>query len=241
MSSEAEDSVKNAPSSFEMIETDSGERETVLLIRTAERRDAPAVARILVSAFPALYNSTFGNLGTDRLIALLTHLYLAGNLSLTTTQVAEREGEVVGLAILHFGESIGRGSAWSYGRLLIRKLGLFRSVRAFFGGLGANSMLDRRIPRAPDLVYVEALAVAESERSKGIGARLLQAAMDQTREQGRSRLALHVLQSNTGARRLYQRMGFRPWEHTPARRFFGSLFARRVPTWATLLLVRPVA
>src|SRR5579871_1904195 len=70
-----------------------------LHIRMAQRADAPAMARILVQAFPELYRVTFGDLHPEQLTALMTQLYLAENLSLTTTQVAEREGRVVGLAI----------------------------------------------------------------------------------------------------------------------------------------------
>jgi ribosomal protein S18 acetylase RimI-like enzyme len=211
-----------------------------LRIRDATEEDAPVIARILVQAFPGLYRSTFGNLGAKRLTTLLTQLYLAGNLSLETTYVAEREGQVVGLAILHIGKSIGRGSAWAYGRRLLRHLGLFRAWRAFVGGLGANAMLDRRIPRAPDLAYIEALAVAEEERGKGIGTLLIESAMEWTQAQRRTRIALHVLNSNTGAQRLYQRMGFQPWDLTPTRRFWGSLFARRAPRWSAMLMVRSV-
>ncbi|HLK57261.1 MAG TPA: GNAT family N-acetyltransferase, partial [Chthonomonadaceae bacterium] len=136
---------------------------------------------------------------------------------------------------------IGRGSAWAYGRLLLRHLSLFQAARAFFGGLSANAMLNRRIPHAPDLTYIEALAVAAEERNRGIGTQLLNSAIAWTRAQSRSRLALHVLYSNAGARRLYERMGFQPWSVPPTHRFFTTLFARRIPPWSTLLLVRPVA
>lgn len=184
-----------------------------LQVRAARPEDAERVSAILAEAFPGLYRATFGRLDIPAVARLLTALYHAGTLSLETTRVCEREGTVVGVVILHVGHSVGRGTAGAFWRALYAQLGLLRASRAFVGGLSANTFLNQRIPRAPDLVYIEALAVAEPERGRGIGTRLLEDAMQWTRESApvRSRLALHVLYSNTGARRLYERMGFRPW------------------------------
>ncbi|HLV80485.1 MAG TPA: GNAT family N-acetyltransferase [Chthonomonadaceae bacterium] len=184
-----------------------------LRVRLAGPEDAGAVSAILAEAFPGLYRATFGRLDAAEIARLLQALYRAGTLSLDTTLVCERASVVAGLAILHTGPSVGRGSAGAYWRAVYEELGLLRGLRAFFGGLSANAFLNQRIPRAPDLVYIEALAVAEPVRGCGIGTLLLEDAVRWTRAcpPGRSRLALHVLYSNTGARRLYERMGFRPW------------------------------
>ena len=240
MSSGAADAEENRAHPTGERVPEQSKAENGLRIRAADAYDVNAIARLLVQAFPSLYSTTFGNLGTQKLTALLSHLYVVGTLSKETTLVAEREGRIVGLAILHFGNSIGRGSVWTFGLLLLRRLNPFQAVRAFFGGLCANAMLDRRIPRAPDLAYVEALAVAEGERGKGIGTHLLEEALTQAKARGRSRMALHVLQSNTRARHLYERIGFRPWERTPPRRSSGALFSRRASGWSALLLVRPI-
>lgn len=208
-----------------------------LPVRAARQEDAEAVATILAESFPALYRSTFGNLGVEETAWLLTELYRAGHLSLEATRVCERGGRVVGIAILHLGEAIGRGSALGFVRLLLRQLGLWRALRAFFGGLSTNLYLSRRIPHGPDLVYIEALAVLEAERGRGVGTRLLADAEEWTRARGRSRLALHVLLTNKGARRLYERHGFRPWRDPAA---VQGLFSRPRTPWTALLLSRSV-
>jgi ribosomal protein S18 acetylase RimI-like enzyme len=215
-------------------ETAAEPATAALKIRDARKEDSDAVAGILAEAFPALYRATFGPLDEPTRARLLTALYDAGTLSLTHTRVCERDGKVIGLAVLHVGESIGRGRVGDYWRLLVRQLGLWRAVRAFCGSLFTNAYLNGRIPHAADLVYIEALAVASEERGHGIGTRLLHDAVAWTQAHGRSRLALNVLQSNTGARRLYERLGFRLWHEE-------SLRARLIPSWGSLLMARPTA
>lgn len=53
------------------------------------------------------------------------------------------------------------------------------------------------------------IAVVESRRGKGIGATLLSAMIDLSRDHGVRELYLEVRVSNTGAQRLYQRHGFK--------------------------------
>jgi GNAT superfamily N-acetyltransferase len=202
----------------------SGSASESLQVRAARPEDAEAVGAILAEAFPGLYRATFGRLEIAAVARLLAALYHAGTLSLETTRVCERGGRVAGVVILHVGRSIGRGTAGAYWRTLSQQLGLLRGLRAFFGGLSANTFLNQRIPRAPDLAYIEALAVAASDRGHGIGTLLLEDTARWARESSpsRSRLALHVLYSNTGARRLYERMGFRPWNPRQRRWTRGS-------------------
>ncbi|MHB0874602.1 MAG: GNAT family N-acetyltransferase [Anaerolineae bacterium] len=57
-------------------------------------------------------------------------------------------------------------------------------------------------------VHIEALAVRGDYRGRGIGARLIDATADLAREQGISVLSLDVVDTNPGARRLYERLGF---------------------------------
>lgn len=54
-----------------------------------------------------------------------------------------------------------------------------------------------------------ALAVAPSMTGQGIGRRLVEAVIEAARREGRHRVVLSVLDSNTTARRLYERLGFR--------------------------------
>jgi len=212
------------------------ERETAWRIRTATKADSEVIARILVEAFPTLYEFAFGVAASEKNVAILTELFQAGHLALDKTRVCERDGEVVGLTILHTGDPIGRGSHWGYARLLRRHLALVPAARAYFGGLGANRTLVRRMPHGRDLLYIEALAVHPDARGKGIGTRLLEDAFAWAVADSRSRVALHVLHSNTGARRLYERMGFALWQPNVWHRLRNR--AAPTTTWSALLMLK---
>ncbi len=203
-------------------------------IRAAKFEDAAQVSLILAEAFPSLYTWAFGRLSTQQTAGMLRALYDADTLTLTTTQVAEQNNMVAGVAILHIGDSIGRGTMRAYWNVVRSQLHLLPAVRAFAGGVFANWAIHKRIPHENDLVYIEALAVGVAWRGQGIGTRLLSEASAWGHARNRPRMALHVLQSNTGARRLYERMGFHlacP-EPRPARP--GS----RRQGWTSLLMTR---
>lgn len=61
---------------------------------------------------------------------------------------------------------------------------------------------------ADDEWYVDALAVFKDWGRKGIGARLLRDAERLARQQSYAKIALSVAQDNTGAIRLYTRLGY---------------------------------
>jgi GNAT superfamily N-acetyltransferase len=208
---------------------------TEITIRAAQETDREAVAMILAQAFPALYDSTFGRLGEARQARLLHALYRDGLLSLETTRIAVHHHEAVGVCILHTGKDIGRGSLDDFWRSLRSELGWFRAIRALIGGLTTNAFLNSRIPRAADLVYIEALAVRSDKQGKGIGTALLHDAEIWTRDAKRTRLALHVLVRNEGARRLYERHGYVQWHTAPQR---WHIPENRRSAWAALLMVR---
>ncbi|MCW3100497.1 MAG: acetyltransferase [Chthonomonadaceae bacterium] len=210
--------------------------ETELKVRTAATDDSEVIARILVEAFPALYEMAFGIVSEEKNVEILTALFQASHLALDKTRVCVRDGQIVGLTILHVGDPIGRGRARDYARLLRRHLQPGAVWRAFFGGLSANRTLVRRMPHGPDLLYIEALAVLHGERGKGVGTLLLQDAFDWAIADGRTRLALHVLHSNTGARRLYEKMGFTLWQPTVWDRLRNRVAP--VTTWSALLMLR---
>ncbi|PVX27479.1 MAG: hypothetical protein CW716_02095 [Candidatus Bathyarchaeum sp.] len=71
---------------------------------------------------------------------------------------------------------------------------------------GAVFMMNRT---KPNEVYVESLAVSEKERAKGIGKKLLKAAIDYARLEGFSSVRLDVIGTNRDAKRLYERFGFK--------------------------------
>lgn len=201
-------------------------------VRSASAGDAPEIAVILTEAFPTLYRIAFGTLDSSATAGLLAGLYQSEHLPVSGIRVAEIGNLVAGLAILHEGEPLVRGRIRDYWQLLRSRLGLFRSLRAFTGGLVLAWQLDRRIPRAADLVYIEALAVRAGMRNRGIGTLLLRDAASVAARSGRQRVALHVMVSNAGARKLYERLGFAPWH--PAGR------ATAPQEWGAILLQAPL-
>jgi ribosomal protein S18 acetylase RimI-like enzyme len=58
------------------------------------------------------------------------------------------------------------------------------------------------------VLEIRGLAVDPARQGEGIGTRLLDAAVTRAREEGRRRLLLRVLSTNSPARRLYERHGF---------------------------------
>lgn len=62
---------------------------------------------------------------------------------------------------------------------------------------------------APGTWYVNVLAVVPEQRGKGFGTRLLARAEEAAREQQKNGLSVVVSDANHGARRLYERCGYR--------------------------------
>ena len=80
------------------------------------------------------------------------------------------------------------------------------------GGIGAR------------VVHVNAIAVAPSQRGKGIGQRLIQEAERSAKQRGAKRLSLHTAQANVAALSLFLRCGFSITQRSP------SGYSRSQPT-----------
>lgn len=66
------------------------------------------------------------------------------------------------------------------------------------------------------LVNVHDVVVAPSHRGRGIAARMFEQVEVLARERGACKLTLEVLQGNTSARNVYQRLGFTDYQLDPA-------------------------
>ncbi|MCW2884888.1 MAG: hypothetical protein QOE54_6850 [Streptosporangiaceae bacterium] len=64
------------------------------------------------------------------------------------------------------------------------------------------------VPSGAHVRQIQGLAVDPTERRRGLGRALLDAALDEARRQGAIRVTLRVLSVNTNARRLYESLGF---------------------------------
>lgn len=63
-------------------------------------------------------------------------------------------------------------------------------------------------PSGTHVRQIQGLAVAAEARGRGIGRRLIEAAVEESRRQGARKLTLRVLAGNAPALRLYERTGF---------------------------------
>ena len=120
--------------------------------------------------------------------------------------VAVRAGELLGMLGLASGVGSYRGGLlaipWDP-RPFLDLLGLRGAVRAALG-----LRLTQHRP-ASDELYVDGVAVAVAARGQGIGSRLLAEAMLIAREEGLRWLRLDVIDTNSRARALYERLGYR--------------------------------
>lgn len=80
-------------------------------------------------------------------------------------------------------------------------------IRAIFG-MGCLALLDS--DKADDLLVMDGITVAEAYRGRGIGTKLLKAIVDLAADAGKTAVQLSVIDTNPGARRLYERFGFTP-------------------------------
>ena len=114
--------------------------------------------------------------------------------------VAVLDGQLVGLAGFHYDERSFTGAGgWG---TLFEHLGLWGTLRAAVG-----FALFERTPE-PDELLMDGICVAAEARGQGLGTRLLRALCDHGRELGLARVRLDVIDTNPGARRLYEREGF---------------------------------
>lgn len=74
---------------------------------------------------------------------------------------------------------------------------------------------------APGSWYVNAVATTQAQRGRGVGTRLMALAESLAEETGARDVSLIVAEENAGARRLYERLGYRPVARRPIVPFAG--------------------
>lgn len=80
---------------------------------------------------------------------------------------------------------------------------------------GSDVFAPYRYLEAPGTWYICGVALRPEFRGRGIGTQLLQIAREQAREHGHERLSLVVFAENTGAVRLYRRLGYEIIKRAP--------------------------
>lgn len=119
---------------------------------------------------------------------------------------ALQDGELVGLAGFYGKEGSltggmlgGRGMSWAELRKALSVLGTLRAMFAL--------ALYTRTPQKGELL-IDGIAVRADRQGRGIGGQLLEHLISYALEQGYRHIRLDVIDTNPGARRLYERKGF---------------------------------
>lgn len=131
-----------------------------------------------------------------------TQQVLSAGLNLRMAMGVSQDGQLLGLAGLHSRE--GTFSLVSF-RETIRYMGIIRGVYAWsvLNLFGASATFPS------DHLRIAALAVAPDMRGQGLGSLLLEAVERKARQENFNVVRLEVVDTNTRARALYERSGFR--------------------------------
>lgn len=172
-------------------------------VRPARPDDQAAVDLLYEAAAP--YFDVFAGSG-DRARRLLRAVWRrrGHTASYEVCRVAELDGEVVGV-ISAFPARAGERLARRFLGLTVTRTPAWRWP-AILRHLRASSTITP-VPPAGAL-YVDALAVAEQARRRGVARALLEEAAEQARAQGATGIALDTGIENEGAQALYAALGF---------------------------------
>lgn len=186
-----------------------------VILRPATPADARAAAPLIYAAGPLLFNRIYGPRAEEATQFFASVFVRLGTpFSHENGIVAEQDGEVVGVALSLPATALRR--AWpELGRLMIRLRGLgflLRMPPVMFDLWGSSDTTP------PDACYLSVLSVRADRRGRGIGGLLLDAVDLRAGAAGCAAVYLHAELDNVGARRLYERHGYRVTAEHPTPR-----------------------
>src|SRR5689334_15455043 len=171
------------------------------LIRRMQPADRPVVGQVLAEAFADIYAPVVGH---DAEFGAAIAAIFPPEL---TCYVGERTGEICGAAFLTF-SALQSTVGLAEERAIWRALRSRQSVgRAILSRILLS--LPATAPRADCATsYLSSFAVRPAWQGQGLGSALLHHLETASRDAGKTRIALHVTNTNWKARRLYERHGF---------------------------------
>ncbi|NTW04414.1 MAG: GNAT family N-acetyltransferase [Oscillochloris sp.] len=172
------------------------------LIRPACLDDVDAIVELHSQAFADTFGGAFGRsrIGVGAQ-ALATAWRRQGPSSMRGMLVAEYRGCLIGTTTLRTWE-MGGDDTTAAEMAFHEVLGAWGATRSIF----ALSLLDHRIAHHEG--FLADVAVVESYRRSGVARSLLVRAEEEARARYKRFLGLYVSAHNTGARSLYQHLGF---------------------------------
>jgi ribosomal protein S18 acetylase RimI-like enzyme len=179
-------------------------RNQHMIIRNFREPDLYQIAEVLLSSFQDKF-ALMKQFSHEQQIQLLIDASFIEDHTFDGYLVAESEGKVVGVMLLKWrGQQRGRSH---------HGVSLFRSVRDYGAWPLVQLFLLSLLLKegvTKDECYIEHIAVTESARGLGIGTALLAHSLWYTKETLRLNwTSLYVASSNTSARSLYERVGFK--------------------------------
>ncbi len=189
-------------------------------IRRARQEDAPHIGRLVLLSAEQFLPALFGP-GISRAVELLA----AGRGTLFSHEhawIAEEGASARGM-LLGYSGAVKKAQDPLTGFALVRLLKLEMLRR-----LGPLLKMQSTIGRiAGDEYYISNVAVFPGHRGRGIGEKLIAAALDEAGRAGSRSVVLDVETDNPDAQRLYERLGFRVVGETPSVALAGHVFSLR--------------
>lgn len=203
-------------------------------LRAARADDAAEACPLIYSAGPELLDYAFTRKGRSAL-DFLTYGFSRGRglLGYQLCTVAEVEGWVVGTVSVYSAEEY-----FAFHRQFVWE------VVRYYGPLQARTILRRMrhlgtvLPAIPrDAAYVSSVAVEPRWRKRGVGAALVEWAVDRATRAGFQVIDLDVSTRRPEAQRLYERLGFKV---VGLNTFDGEPVSEPIPDYRRMELLRGV-
>jgi ribosomal protein S18 acetylase RimI-like enzyme len=176
-----------------------------LLFRPARASDADAAVPLIHSAGPAEFDLVFARPRGPTAQDFLRYAFArgSGQFGWQAHTVGELDGAVV-----------AAGTHYTSAETVPYLLSGAQRIVAFYGLAAPDVMqrgirLERLIPPPPKgVLYLAHLGVAPSQRSTGVGTKLVEVLLQKGRDAGLPLAGLDVAASNPRAQALYERLGF---------------------------------